>query len=108
MRNGRRIETHNPMILNSKWTRERSIRANTAKERLRIQRAQAEPEIDRVKCPVPRKPAADFTITVKAKSGERVQVSVWRFYNRCIISDGIKSVRQLCRGLEQLITKSAI
>lgn len=90
-----------------KWTRERSIRANAAKERLRIQRAQTEPEIDRVQCPIPRKPAADFIVTVKSKTGERVQVSVWRFYNRCVISGGIKSVRQLCRGLEQLITKSA-
>lgn len=90
-----------------KWTRTRSLRAHAAKERLRIQRAESEPEIDCVKCPVPRKPAADFTIQIRSRTGERIQVSIWRFYNRCVISDGIKSVRQLCRGLEQLITKSA-
>lgn len=90
-----------------KWSKQRSLRAHAAKERLRIKRAQAELEIDRVKCQIPRRPAADFTVTVRAKNGERVQVSIWRFCNRYIISDDIKSVRQLCRGLEQLITKSA-
>lgn len=90
-----------------RWTRERSIRANAAKERLRIARATAEPEMPIGKVQIPRRPAADFIITIKSKRGERIQVSMWRFYNRCLFSDGIKSARQLCRGLEQLFTKSA-
>jgi len=49
----------------------------------------------------------DFIITIRSKRGERVQVSAWRFNGRVILSEGIKSVRQLCRGIELLITKSA-
>jgi hypothetical protein len=35
-----------------------------------------------------------------------VQVSVWRGMGRVRLSTG-QSVRQFCRGLEQLLTKSA-
>ena len=59
------------------------------------------------KCYTPRRVSPDFIITIRSKRGERVQVSAWRFNGRVILSEGIKSVRQLCRGIELLITKSA-
>lgn len=90
-----------------RWTKRHSQNAVAAKARLRIARAHAEPSWPRVKCHVPRTPAADFIITIKSKRGERLQVSVWRFNGHVILSEGIKSVRQLCRGLEHLINKSA-
>lgn len=89
------------------WTKQHSRNAVAAKERLRIARANSEPEWKPSKCPVPRRAAADFIITIKSKRGERLQVSAWRYNGRVILSEGIKSARQLCRGLELLITKSA-
>lgn len=90
-----------------RWTKQRSLRAHAAKERLRLERAVADPEIPDGRCPIPRRPKPDFTIRIESKRGERIQVSAWRFYNRVIFSDGVKSVRQLCRGIEHLLTKSA-
>lgn len=89
------------------WTKRHSQNAVAAKGRLRIARANAEPELSPCKCFKPRTPAADFIITIKSKRGERLQVSAWRFNGRVLLSDGVKSVRQFCRGLELLITKSA-
>ena len=73
-----------------------------------IARATAEIAVDEnAKVFHPSRPTADFTITIKSKRGERLQVSAWRFNGRVLLSDGVKSVRQFCRGLELLITKSA-
>ena len=90
------------------WTKRHSKNAVAAKARLRIARANADvvPEPAR-KMPKPSTPAADFIITIKSRRGERLQVSAWRFNGRGMFSEGIGSVRQFCRGLEQLITKSA-
>lgn len=92
-----------------RWTKRHSQNAVAAKARLRIARANAEPVLPSVgRCYKPRRTAADFIITIKSKRGERLQVSVWRFNGMVILSEGIKSVRQLCRGIELLITKSAL
>jgi hypothetical protein len=54
----------------------------------------------------PRKLKPDFIIRIESARGERVQVSVNRFWGRVRTSDG-QSARQFCRGLEQLLVKSA-
>lgn len=90
-----------------KWTKRHSQNAVAAKARLRIARANTKLELSDGKCFKPRIPAADFIITIKSNRGERLQVSAWRFNGRVMLSDGVKSVRQFCRGLELLITKSA-
>ena len=91
-----------------RWTKQHSNNAVAAKARLRIARADSEPDVDTLnKCYHPRKPAADFIVTVKSKHGDRLQVSAWRFGKQIILSEGVKSVRQLCRGIEHLITKSS-
>jgi hypothetical protein len=90
------------------WTKRHSQNAVAAKARLRIARANSDVEPESpVKVVTPRRAVADFIITVKSKRGERLQVSAWRFNGRVLLSDGVKSVRQFCRGLELLITKSA-
>ncbi len=86
--------------------RAEAMRWVAARERKRIERAQAEPVMDRRRVPIPRKRKPDFIIRIEDRFGERVQVSVNRFYGKVIISTG-QSARQLCRGIEQLITKSA-
>lgn len=88
------------------WTKRHSRNAVAAKARLRQARAQAEYPSDRIKCAVPRPMKADFIIRIEDRFGERLQVSVFRCMGRVHVSGG-GSVRQLCRGLEQLFTKSA-
>jgi hypothetical protein len=83
-----------------------AMRWVAAKERKRIEQANAEPVFDRRRVPVPRKHKPDFIIRIEDRFGERVQITVNRYYNRVLISNG-QSARQLCRGIEQLITKSA-
>jgi hypothetical protein len=90
-----------------KWTKRHSQNAVAAKARLRIARANSEPDEIPTGFYTPRRPAADFIISIKSNRGERLQVSAWRLNGRVILSEGIKSVRQLCRGIELLITKSA-
>lgn len=90
-----------------RWNKKHSANAVAAKARLRM--AQSEVIVEPAgKVYLPRKRKPDFTIRIESKTGERVQVSAWRFYNRVILSGGFKSVRSLCRGIEHLITKSAI
>ncbi|MDE2104205.1 MAG: hypothetical protein KGL39_43615 [Patescibacteria group bacterium] len=55
---------------------------------------------------IPRRSKPDFVVRVETKSGERMQVSVYRFMGRVRTSEG-QSAREFCRGLEQLFTKSA-
>lgn len=88
------------------WTKQHSRNAVAAKERKRIERAEAEPVIDRRRVTVPRKSKADFIIRIEDRFGERVQVSAVRYLGRVHLSTG-QSVRQFCRGIEQLLTKSA-
>lgn len=90
-----------------RWTKLHSQNAVAAKAFLRIARATAAPAVkDRRYLPKPRRPAADFIITIKSKRGERVQVSIYRWRGSVRTREG-QSARQFCRGLEQLLTKSA-
>ena len=54
----------------------------------------------------PRRRPPDFIIRIESRLGERMQISIHRAFGRVQTSDG-QSARQFCRGLEQLITKSA-
>lgn len=90
-----------------KWTKRHSKNAVAAKAIKRMSRA--EPSLDQSgpkKIFVPRRHKPDFIVRIESRSGERIQISVYRFLGRVRTSDG-KSARQLCRGLEQLFTKSA-
>ncbi len=92
-----------------RWTKRHSQNAVAARKRKRLERANAEPVLEkpgRIYIPRPAKP--DFIIRIESKRGERMQVSVHRWGNRLLISDGIKSARQLCRGIELLLTQSAL
>jgi len=90
-----------------RWTKQHSRNAVAAKEWLRIERANADPVIEPTrKIRIPRKSRADFIIRIESARGERMQVAVHRFFGRVRTSDG-QSARQFCRGLEQLLTKSA-
>lgn len=90
-----------------RWTKRHSQNAVAAKERKRMERANAEPVFDRRRVPVPRKAKADFIIRIEDRFGERVQVSAWRFMGRVRVGPEGQSARQFCRGLEHLLTKSA-
>lgn len=90
-----------------RWTKQHSKNAVAAKERLRIARATADPVIEPArKLRLPRKAKPEFIIRIESARGERLQVSISRFFGRVRTSDG-QSARQFCRGLEQLLTKSA-
>jgi len=72
-----------------------------------MERALAEPEFEPPrKVRMPRKAKPDFIIRIESARGERMQISVHRLFGRVRTSDG-QSARQFCRGLEQLLTKSA-
>lgn len=89
------------------WTKKHSANAVAAKARLRMERALAETEIEPPRpTRLPRLGKPDFIIRIESKRGERLQVSVRRFMGRVRTNDG-QSARQFCRGLEQLLTKSA-
>ena len=91
-----------------RWTKQHSRNAVAEKERLRLARANAEPMDEKPRRVfTPRLGKPDFILRIESKRGERMQISVRRYYGKVLISDGIKSVRQLCRGIELLITQSA-
>lgn len=90
-----------------RWTKRHSQNAVAARSRLRIARATAPPDFKPARNVfTPRRPKPDFIIRIESRRGERLQVSVNRFMGRVRTSDG-QSARQFCRGLEQLLTKSA-
>lgn len=90
------------------WTKKHSQNAVAAKARLRMQRATAElPPEPKRRVFTPRRAKPDFIIRIESRRGERLQVSVHRFLGQVRTSDG-QSARQFCRGLEQLLTKSAL
>lgn len=89
------------------WNKRDAKLAVAARERNRIACATAEPDLGPPRRgPIPRKAKPDFVIRIESARGERMQVSVHRFFGRVRTSDG-QSARQFCRGLEQLLTKSA-
>lgn len=87
------------------WTKRDARLAVAERARRRIERAEnPAPEPCRY-VPRPRL-KADFIIRIESARGERLQVAVHRFMGRVRTSDG-QSAREFCRGLEQLLTKSA-
>ena len=88
------------------WTKKHSKNAVAAKERKRLERANADVIDFAYRGPSPRKAKADFIFRIEDRFGERIQVSAFRFMGRVHLSTG-QSVRSFCRGLEHLLTKSA-
>ena len=86
------------------WTKEHSKNAVEARRRKRM--AEVDYDEPQTKCFKPRLPKSEFIIRIEDRFGERVQVSFNRFMGRVRSSEGL-SARQFCRGLEQLLTKSA-
>ena len=93
-----------------RWNKRHSQNAVAAKARKRMERSlEAAAREDarptgKVQATRAAKPA--FTIRIESDRGERMQVAVHRQFGRVRTSDG-QSARQFCRGLEQLLTKSA-
>lgn len=80
--------------------------AVAAREARRIERASNPPVESRRYVPRPRPAKPDFIVRIESARGERMQISINRFMGLVRTSDG-QSVRQFCRGLEHLFTKSA-
>ena len=91
-----------------KWTKRHSQNAVAAKarKRMRILPEPAGSVVFAGKVFRPRKRKPDFILRLEDRFGDRLQISIHRSMGRVQIEGGL-SVRQLCRGLEQLITKSA-
>lgn len=88
-----------------KWTKRHSQNAVAAKARRRLQSQPMEVGFAaKVSRPRPAKP--DFILRLEDRFGARLQISIHRYHGRVFIPGGL-SVRQLCRGLEHLLTKSA-
>lgn len=87
-----------------KWTKAHSRNAVAAKARLRIARALAagEPPAATPTSKLP-KLVPDFTINIRTRTGERVQITATRWNRQFITGDGIKSARQISRGIELLL-----
>jgi hypothetical protein len=52
--------------------------------------------------PVPRL-APDFTINIRSRSGDRLQITATRFGKQLITGEGIRSARSIGRGIEILL-----
>ena len=93
--------------MQTRWTKQHSRNAVAARKRKRIERATNPPAAEpRRYVPRPRT-RPDFIIRIESRHGERLQVAIHRLFGRVRTSDG-QSARQFCRGLEQLLTKSAL
>lgn len=88
-----------------RWTKRHSQNAVAAKARKRTADDEIEIEPPR-RVYHPRRIKPDFTVRIEDRFGSRVQISVVRCFGRVMTSDG-QSARQFCRGLEQLLSKSA-
>ena len=76
--------------------------------RKRIERATAEPAKEPMRyIPHPRG-KSDFTIRIESRSGDRVQISVMRWGKQFITNDGIKSARDISRGLETMLREATL
>lgn len=87
-----------------RWTKQHSQNAVEAKRRLRILRATQEPE-PQPDWKMPKLPrhVPDFTITIRTRRGDRCQITATRYGKQMLTGDGIKSVRQIARGIEALL-----
>lgn len=87
-----------------RWTKQHSKNAVAAKQRLRILRAQQEPEPQPDwKMPKMLRHVPDFTINIRTRRGDRCQITATRWGRQLITSDGIKSARQVARGIEMML-----
>lgn len=87
-----------------RWTKQHSQNAVAAKHRLRIIRAQQEPEPEtNWSAPKLTRHVPDFTINIRTRRGDRCQITATRFGKQLITGDGIKSVRQVARGIEMML-----
>ena len=92
-----------------RWTKRHIQNAVAAKERKRIERANSPNVVDLENgstVSLKRRVKPDLILRLEDRFGERVQISVWRIFGKVHTSTG-QSARQLYRGLEHLITKSA-
>lgn len=89
------------------WTKRHSQNAVAAKARQRKLRAEAKLTAHAGYVPHPR-PTADFVITIRARTGERTQISATRWQQQFLTGDGIKSARQISRGIEMLLRHLAL
>ena len=86
-----------------KWTKAHSKNAVAAKARLRIERSEAGPEYATAKMPPMRRLVPDFTINIRSRSGERVQITATRWGKQFITGEGVVSARKIARGIEMLL-----
>jgi len=89
------------------WTKRHSQNAVAAKARLRMERAQRQIVEATGYARHPR-PTPDFVITIRARTGERAQISASRWHKQFLTGEGIKSVRQISRGIEMLLRHLAL
>ena len=85
-----------------KWTKAHSRNAVAAKARLRADRYEAVQEHFGGKVFKPRI-VPDFTINIRTRSGDRLQITATRFGKHFITADGTTSARKICRGIEMLL-----
>ena len=89
-------------------TQRHSRNAVAAKARLRLQRGAAGVEDSpRGRVFTPRPTPPDFVINIRARRGDRLQISVWRGPGGLLTADGPTSARKLARGLEALLREAA-
>ena len=87
-----------------RWTKQHSKNAVAAKERLRQQRDAAPwTEEPRYVAPKLGRFVPDFTINIRTRRGDRMQITATRYGKQMLTGEGIKSVRQITRGIEALL-----
>ena len=89
-----------------KWTQKHSRNAVAKRARLRVERATREPMEDNRRVQIPRV-VPDFTINIRSRSGDRLQITATRFGKSIISEGGFTSARKIARGIEMLIRHAA-
>ncbi len=91
------------------WTKRHSRNAVAAKARKRIERATANwPDEPKFVPPKPGHFVPDFTINIRARTGERLQITATRFGKSFLTGEGTKSARSIARGIEILLRNLAL
>lgn len=91
-----------------KWTKRHSRNAIAAKSKLRLQRAKEDYNYEPQLGVKPPKLIPDFTINIRTRKGDRLKITATRWHKQFITGDGIKSARQITRGIEVLIRNMAL
>ena len=87
-----------------RWTKQHSKNAVASKERLRQQRSTASwPDKPRYKEAKLGRFIPDFTINIRTRRGDRLKITATRYGKQMLTGEGIKSVRQITRGIEALL-----